>query len=324
MQQQNYTLTDSDYQAALSFVRSQLAHVERRVNVDEEFRVPVVYPNLIPVDTSADMLADTILFTSERNVGNADFVNGNSQDIPTVNAELTESREEIHMAGLGYTVGTWEALRARRQGTNLSTDKASSCRIGAERFIDTWALKGNAQKNAGGLFNYTGITETQFRPGNRADGSGQTSDIQLMKPEDILAGMNAILSGVNLGTLGIEMCDTIIMSLADYNFIVSAIIPDTGGTTVLEFIKMKNIYTAQTQRELRITAHIDLDTIAPGGLRRMVAYRRSPDVLKLHIPMTHRFFTPVQQVLNIVVPGMFRVAPLSIRKPGAFRYALIG
>jgi len=325
--QNNFQMTgnDTDYQAALGFVRSQLAYAERRINTDEEFRVDVMYANLIPVDTSVSEYADSVLFTSQRSAGQPEFVNGNSQDIPLVNQEITESREDIFMAGIGYQYGAYETLRARAQGVRLPIDRAADARIAAERFIDGWALTGNTQKAVGGLFNYNGVTEGQFRPGAFADGtSGTTSDIRLMKPEDILAGMNDILSGVNVGTLGIEMCDTIIMSLTDYNFIVSAIIPDTGGQTVLEFIMKKNIYTAKTGRDLKITAHIDLDTIAPGGLRRMVAYRRSPDVLKLHIPMPHRFFSPVQQVLNIVVPGMFRVSPLSVRKPGAFRYSLIG
>jgi hypothetical protein len=53
----------------------------------------------------------------------------------------------------------------------------------------------------------------------------------------------------------------------------------------------------------------------------MVAYRRNPQVLKLHVPMPHRFL-PVYQdgPLNFVVPGVFRLGGLDIRRPKEVRY----
>ena len=53
----------------------------------------------------------------------------------------------------------------------------------------------------------------------------------------------------------------------------------------------------------------------------MIAYARDPEVLKMHIPMTHKFL-PVWQTGPLVfdVPGIFRLAGLEIRRPGAVRY----
>jgi hypothetical protein len=54
----------------------------------------------------------------------------------------------------------------------------------------------------------------------------------------------------------------------------------------------------------------------------MIAYRRDPQVIKMHIPMTHRFL-PVWQTGPLVfdVPGIFRLAGLEVRRPagGALR-----
>jgi hypothetical protein len=53
----------------------------------------------------------------------------------------------------------------------------------------------------------------------------------------------------------------------------------------------------------------------------MVAYRRDPAVLKMHIPMPHRFM-PIWQTAPLVfdVPGIFRLAGLEIRRPKSVRY----
>ena len=48
----------------------------------------------------------------------------------------------------------------------------------------------------------------------------------------------------------------------------------------------------------------------------MVAYRRSPDVLKLHMPMPHRFFPVFQSgPFRWDVPGLFRLGGVDIRRP---------
>jgi hypothetical protein len=52
-----------------------------------------------------------------------------------------------------------------------------------------------------------------------------------------------------------------------------------------------------------------------------VAYKRDPRVLKLHLPMRHRFL-PVWQTgpITFDVPGIFRTGGTEIRRPGAVRY----
>ena len=64
-----------------------------------------------------------------------------------------------------------------------------------------------------------------------------------------------------------------------------------------------------------------LDTGGAAGQARAVAYRKDPEIVKMHIPMPHRFL-PVWQTGPMVfdIPGVFRLAGLEIRRPGAFRY----
>jgi hypothetical protein len=90
---------------------------------------------------------------------------------------------------------------------------------------------------------------------------------------------------------------------------------------LMEWIKKNNLYTQETGQELTIRGIRGLDSAGASGNGRAIFYRRDPDVLKIHIPMTHRFLN-VWQTGPIVfdVPGIFRLAGLEIRRPGAIRY----
>jgi len=64
-----------------------------------------------------------------------------------------------------------------------------------------------------------------------------------------------------------------------------------------------------------------LDTSGAGATTRAVFYRRDPQILKVHIPMPHRFLPVFQSgPIRFDVPGIFRFGGLEIRRPGSVRY----
>lgn len=63
-----------------------------------------------------------------------------------------------------------------------------------------------------------------------------------------------------------------------------------------------------------------LETAGAGSTHRMVAYRRSPDVVKMHVPMPLRWLQAEQRLLKFEVPGIFRLGGVEVRRPGAMRY----
>jgi hypothetical protein len=116
------------------------------------------------------------------------------------------------------------------------------------------------------------------------------------------------------------LADTVLLPYAALALLVAKRIDNTA-TTVLDYIMKNNIYTHTTGRQLTIRGVRGLDNVGTNGAGRMIAYRRDPQVLKMHIPMTHRFM-PVWQTGPLVfdVPGIFRLAGLEVRRPGAVRY----
>lgn len=295
-------------QSNFGFVTSQTAHVETGVY---RARYPQIrYPGLIPVDYSAPEWIKTVDYYSMDSVGEAQWIADRANDIPVVGLQTAKSSSSVYMAGIGYDYGLEEVNQAQMLGMNLPGEKAAAARLVYERKVDSIAFTGDAEKGWKGLFNATGPTAADVTTGSWA------ADVN----EDlILADVNEVLSAVYTSTSEIAMADTVIFPSTVLQFLASNRLGDTG-MTLLDFLKKANVYTAETGQPLTIRGMRGLDTAGVGTSRRMVAYRNSPEVLKLHIPMRHRFL-PVQVAgLTYKIPGIFRIGGLDIRLPKEVRY----
>ena len=298
-----------DAQAALGFVTSQTSSIEREVNA-------TVYPDiqyqfLIPVDTSAHPFAKSVTYYSSDKFGRADWINGNANDIPRAGTELAKHETSVHMAGIGYGYGYEEINQAQMLGMNLQADDAMAARRAYEEMVERVALSGDTQKGFSGLINNTSVTAAAVTTGSWTAATNE---------DLVLADINNLILGIATDTQYTGMADTLLLPYAKMNFLSTNRLGDTQST-LLAFLRENNTYTAMTGQPLTIRAVRGLETAGAAGVNRMVAYRRNPQVLKLHVPMPHRFL-PVYQdgPLNFVVPGVFRLGGLDIRRPKEVRY----
>jgi hypothetical protein len=300
-----------DAQAALGFLISQTSHIEREVY---QIKYPdIQYPGLIPVDTSAHPFAKTVTYFSADKTGKAKWINGNADDVPNVASEMTKFETEVYTAAIGYGYGWEEINHAQMLGVNLTADYAMAARRAYEEFVDRIALEGDTTKNMEGLFNHSDIPVTAA--GNGDWTGGTTTEDEMLKD------VNDALQAVHTATVTTAMADTLLLPWSRFNFLSSTRLGDTQ-MTVMEFLRRNNIYTANTGQQLTIRGMRKLDTVGTSGGTRMIAYRRSPQVLKLHIPMPHRFL-PVYQAgpLRFEVPGVFRMGGLDVRLPKEVVYS---
>ncbi|MEX0304257.1 MAG: DUF2184 domain-containing protein [Leisingera sp.] len=304
-------------QASLGFAVKQTSHIEAGVY---RTKYPELnYAELVPVDTNAGEFVKSVTYYSLDGAGQAKWLNGNGKDVPVVGAQMGQHETAVHAAGIGYSFGFEEVNQARLLGIPLDGEKARLARRAYEEMCYTVALSGDADKNFQGLYNYTGVPQVSVA----ADGNenGGTNDTEWAKktPDQIIRDVNDLLTGVVTATKETELADTLILPTERFNYIASTRLTDTD-MTILEFIQKANVYTAQTGRPLTIRGKRGLLTAGSGGTARMIAYRRAPDVLKMHIPMVHRFF-PVQiEGFQFTIPGMFRLGGLDIRLPKAVSY----
>jgi len=289
-----------DMQAALGFVTHQRTHIETEV-LKKPYPA-IRYAEMIPVDTSANPFALSVTHFAQDSVGKAKFMNGKGDDVPLVNIKGSKFEQTVNMAGVGYSFSLEEIGAAQQLGTNLSADGAEAARMAYEQFVDEVAFVGDAALGIEGLYNMTGITSAA---------AGAT--FAASTPDAILAIINTALTGIFTSTQGIELADTIVLPLAEFSRIATVRLADGSDTTILDFVRRANIYTVQTGQPLNIFADRRLTT-------KMVVYRRDPQVLKMHMPMPLRFIAPQAVNLEVKVLGMFRFAPVNIRRPGAVRY----
>lgn len=303
-------------QVAMSFLIRQASLIEPTVYAIRY--QDIQYPSLIPVDTSAPEWIQSVTYFSMDSVGQAQWFNGNAHDVPKV--ELTREKFEttVSMAAIGYGYNLEELGTAQLLGMNLSNDKASTARRVAEEKIDQVAFIGDTGKGFSGLVNATTPTATTAP----ADGTGSATTFVSKTPDQILRDINGQLTGIFTGTLGAEIADTLLLPYSVLLDLSTRRIDAVNQTTILEWIERNNIYTRTTGGALTIRGVFGyLDTAGAASTKRMVAYRRSPEVLKMHMPMPFRFL-PAWQTgpIKFDVPGIFRLGGVDIRRPKSVRY----
>lgn len=298
-----------DAQAALGFVIAQTTHIEPGVYA---MRYPdVQYRELIPVDTSASDFATSVTYYSSDRFGKAGWINGNSDDIPKAGTVRSKFETPVHTAGIGYGYGWEEIGRAQMLGINLPSEDAFAARRAAEEMVDRVALLGDAEKGFSGLFDHPAVTPVNAPTGNWDSAT----------PQQMVNDMNSALLNVFNGTNTVEIANILLLPYSKFFKLATTAFSAGSDTTVLNWFLENNVYTAQTGQRLTIRGLRGLDTAGVSAKTRMIAYRNDPQVLKLHMPVPHRFL-PVWQSgpLRWDIPGVMRLGGLDIRLPKAVAY----
>lgn len=296
--------------AALSMVRKERAHIEQRVYEDP--MPDIQYPQLIPVDTSAPAWVDAIEFTSMQKAGQAKWFQGDSDDVPLAQVNTDLHQSGVHMASIGYGWGYEEINKAMYYGKPLADWKATAARRAAEEFIENIVFNGDQTKGYEGFFNHSAITAQNVTYGDWLGATPPTED-------QIIRDMTDVIIGSSTATNHTRIANTLLMS-HEHMLNLSARLGDTNGS-IYDYVMRSNPYKMATGRDLTIRAVRGLETAGVGGTGRMVAYSNDRDVMVLHMPMPFTFLPTFQEdVMNYVVPGIFRLGGLEIRRPEEIRF----
>jgi hypothetical protein len=301
-------------QQALGFMVSQTAYIEPYVY---EIKYPeIIYQQLIPIDTSAGEWAKSVTYYSLDRVGQADWLNHTASDMPYADINRNKFEQGIELAGIGYTYTLEEVGQAMMiPGLNLTSERAEAARFASEMFLDNLAYRGSTTKHTYGLFNSPYVTVV-----TAATGAGGSTHWSLKTADEIITDVQNALTGVYAGSLTVEMADTVLLPIGEMQKLANIRIPNTYGNA-LDYLAKYNLYTFNTGAPLTIRGVLGLDSAGGDGGGRMIVYRRDPRVLKLHIPMAHRFLPVFQRSgLAFDIPGILRVGSVEIRRSGAVRY----
>lgn len=318
MFQDQQALLDAE-QRVWSFFINQAAYLERETF---EIRYPDIrYPELVPVDTSAPEWTQTVVYFSGDKIGQAEWFHAGAHDVPMVERTRNQFQTTVQMAAIGYGYNTEELVNYALLGRNLTTDKSADARRAAEEFIDRVALFGDVQMGYLGLLNQTSVTNGSAAGVGSLNGATNSPLWANKTPDQILADVNGVITGIWTGSNTVEMADTVLLPLTQFVDVSTRMLTELSTMTVLDWMATKNAYTAETGRPLTIRGLRGLHNAGSGATARMVAYRRDPSVVKFHMPMPFRFLPPWRTgPMRFDVPGIFRLGGVDVKRPSAFRY----
>lgn len=315
------TMMSDAQQAQINFLVAQAYTINTQV-YEEKFP-DLDYARLVFVDTSAPEWTPGIITFLSSTVGAARWYSGGAKDVAKADVTRDKSEVRVHMAGIGYGYDSEELGQAQLLGISLGTSKAFAARRAYTEFMWNVSQIGDTDKGLYGLTNQPSVT-TGTAP---ADGTGgvttwfDANGNPTKTPAQIIRDINAVLTGVFVDSLTVEMADTILLPYTTLSYLATTMLNDLSTEDLLSFIQRTNIYTKMSGQPLTVRGVLGLDTIGAGGTKRMVAYANRQDVVKLHLPMPHRFL-PVYQdgPMHFEVPGIFRTGGVEVMRPGAFRY----
>src|SRR5260370_1435074 len=255
-------------QQAFSFLIAQTTYIEAEV-----YRIQypdIIYPQIVPIDTSAPEWAKSVTYFSIDKVGSADWFDGMATDMRVADINRNKFEQGIEMAGIGYRYTLEEIGQAMMvPGLNLTIERAEAARRAYEEFMDKVPRNGDPHKNFTGLINNVNVpTVTAI-----ADGTGSSALWTAKTADQMIRDVQGVLTGVYEGSLTVEMADTVLLPVDAMNTLSITRIPNTP-MTALEYLAKNNLYTFTTGAPLTIRGILNLSSAGAGGTGRMIAYRK--------------------------------------------------
>ena len=305
----------ADAQQATGFVVPQFYNIETTIY---QIKYPSFdYASLVPVITEGNEWARGTLFRSSDIAGKAEFLSGKGFDMPFADTVRSQYLKGFELAGIGYEWDLEEVNVAAAEGRDLGNEKGDAARRIAESKLWTVAMTGDVEKGWTGMVNDPNVPTANAA----ATGTGATTTFSTKTPANVLADVNNAIIGIVTTTVEAEMADTVLLPTTSFLSLSSTPRSDNSDTTILSYLESNNPYTAETGQKLTIRAMRALETAGAGGTKRMIAYRRSPDVLRFHLPMPHKFLPPFQKSsMSWEIGGIMRTGGTEVRLPKAMNY----
>jgi len=265
---------------------------------------------LIPVSSEADPGADKIFYRQYDQSGLAKIISNYADDLPDADVSGAEYFVKVKTLGASYKWSIQEMRAAVYGNVPLEQRKANAARRAIAQKENKLAFFGDTASGLVGLFTAPNVTSVTIP----ATGTGSSTLWSTKTPDQILYDMNLVANTVVSTSLGVEIPDTMLLPLAQFQYVASTARSANSDTTILNYFLQNNPHIKQVEwvNELLGAGASSSD--------RMYAYRRSPEVLTLEIPSD--FEQLEMQVRNLVykVPCIERFAGVLVYYPLAIAF----
>ena len=293
---------------------SESAFLSRQLEVIRSQTYDIKFPQLkardfVPVDNSVSPGAETVTYRQYNMFGLAKIIANYADDLPRADVSAAEFTSKIRSLGSSYGYSIQEVRAAQFAGVPLEQRKANAARRAMEEKIDSIARVGDAANSLLGLLNQPN-TSTYSVP----NGGGGDTEWGTKTPDEIVADMHGIANGMVQDTKEVEQPDTLLLPLTSYGLVSTKRMGDGSNETILSYFLKTSMYVKT------VAPWTALETAGSGSVKRMVCYRRDPDVLQLIVPQEFEQLPPQSRGFEVVTPCHMRCGGVVAYYPLAISY----
>lgn len=305
-QNEHYYFDRMDAAESIFFSR-QLEHIRAGV-FDKKYAV-LKGRGFVPLNTEVNPGASTFTYRVYDEVGMAVIISDYSKTFPRADVSGTEVTSVIRGIGDSYGYSIMEGRASMMAGVALPQRKANAARKAIEQKLDTVIQTGDTANSLGGLLNITNAIA--YTVPNGAAGSATWA---LKTPDEIVADLHGIVSNMVTVTKEIEQPDSMILPVASYQLIATKRMGDGSDITILKHFLETSPYIKT------VSSWYACDTAGGSSSKRMVIYRKDPDVLELIIPQEFEQFLPEQRGAEVLTLCHLRTGGVVCYFPLAVSY----
>lgn len=288
---------------------------EINVQVMEAPLIGIDYMDHVPVNTNYTDWQLEGATAEYRFAGEADWLTGDSDDVPKVHLGASLQKYGFSPYGVGYDFNFEEIGIARDQGVGSITDyKARAARRKSEEFAQKIAIVGDARKNYAGLVN---LPSADILPATVA---WRTNAALTATMEQIRFDVARLVDGPITTVIDPTFirADRVAFDQLTYRLLASFVPGDPYGRASalqilreefvgVDFVMIPELATAAT-------------TVTVGGARA-IGYARRVDVLELPVAFGYRLEQGYQHgPFKFNVPGWGRLGGVQLHASGGLRY----
>ncbi len=294
-----------------AFLERQLEMIEARIY---EYKLrELKFRRLFPV-SSEGAGSETIAYDIIRNAGIAKIIANGATDVPRADTFVDRHYAVVRVVAISFGYTTRELRNAAFSNVPLEARRGVAARRGMEEKLSDIAWNGDAEFDLLGLFTNPNITQVEAAA--PASGSDKTWSGGDKTPLEIIADISDALSAVVDRTNQIHNPDTLVLPVAQYEYLRKTPYSDRVPMSILRYVTDPlNGFGLTT-----IEQAPELSGSGPGGEDQMLVYEKSDEILTFRIPLELRPMPPEQRGLEYVINMEAETAGLVIRYPLALQF----
>ncbi len=286
------------FQRELEFIIPELTEFEH---------APINARRVFPIDRRAGPGAEVITFRQITQVGVAKVMADYSDDIPKADVFGEEFKGSVRSLASSAEWSLQEIRNASLANVPLDREKTEAAREVILRLENTIAFSGDAKHGLVGL-----LTAPNIPTFTAPNGAGGFPQWDTKTGSEIVDDLNALVNAIIEDTNGVEIPNTVLLPIEQYNLAITKRMETGTDTTALQFFVRNSPYIASESDVMPVQ---ELAGAGPAGVDIGVAYDRNQRKLHMNVALDIESFAPEVRGFKTSVIYHERFGGLTVKKP---------